>query len=467
MTDDRSRFVFRPSSSVGKTSEIASMPDTLNTDQILALAPDSGSAKAGQGLASRRKWLALGHSDRAAWGECQGSAREPYRTQIDLAEKAFRCSCPSRKFPCKHGLGLFLLLASEPAAFDQGAPPPWVAEWLNRRDQSALQRDLKPAPAPIVDTQKKRVASQAKTAAAREAKVAAGVAELGRWLRDLTRQGLAGAQSQPYSFWENMAARMVDAQAPGLARMLRSLAGIPASGEGWQARLLERLALLHLLLEGYQRVETLPIDTQADIRTAIGWSQNQDDLLESAGLRDRWLILGQRVEDEDNLRVQRTWLWGEEGARPALILAFAAPGQPLDHSLAPGTALDAELVYFPGAYPLRALVQQRHGPPASIGSAPGYADLTDATAAYATALAAVPWLDRFPMPLQAVTPTQVGERWAIRDRTGRALPLAPGFAHGWRLLALSGGWPLALFGEWNGTTLMPLSAGAGEEFRTL
>jgi hypothetical protein len=444
------------------------MPDTLNADQILALAPDAGSAKAGQGLASRRKWLALGRSDRAAWGECQGSARDPYRTQIDLAELAFRCSCPSRKFPCKHGLGLFLLLASEPSAFDQGAPPPWVAEWLQRRSQSAAQRESKPAPAPADgDAQKKRVAAQAKTTAAREAKVAAGVDELSRWLRDLIRQGLAGTQGRPYSFWEGMAARMVDAQAPGLARMLRALAGIPASGEGWQTRLLERLALLHLLLEGYQRIETLSLDTQADIRAAIGWSYNQDELLESVGLRDRWQILGQHVEDEDHLRVQRTWLWGETSARPALILTFAAPGQPLDRSLAPGTALDAELVFFPSAYLQRALVKQRHGSPAPLGSTPGYADLNAATAAYAAGLAAFPWLERFPMPLQAVTPMRTGERWAVLDGDGRVLPLAPSFAHGWRLLALSGGRPLALFGEWNGMSLLPLSVGAGEEFRTL
>jgi hypothetical protein len=444
------------------------MPNTLTADQILALAPDAGSAKAGQGLASRRKWLALGRSDQAAWGECQGSARDPYRTQIDLAEPAFRCSCPSRKFPCKHGLGLFLLLASEPSAFDQGPPPPWVVEWLQRRSQSAAQREPKPAPAPAEgDAQKKRVAAQAKTSAAREAKVAAGVDELGRWLRDLIRQGLASAQGRPYSFWEGMAARMVDAQAPGLARMLRALAGIPASGEGWQARLLERLALLHLLLEGYRRIETLSLDTQADIRAAVGWSYNQDELLESAGLRDRWQILGQRVEDEDHLRVQRTWLWGETCARPALILAFAAPGQPLDRSLAPGTALDADLVFFPSAYPQRALVKQRHGSPTPLGSTPGYADLGAATAACAAALAAFPWLERFPMPLQSVTPVQTGERWAVRDGAGRALPLALGFAHSWRLLALSGGRPLALFGEWNGMSLLPLSVGAGEEFRTL
>lgn len=92
-------------------------------ERILALAPDSASAKAGQGLAGRRAWRSLGHADGTAWGECQGSGKAPYQAQIDLSEPAFRCTCPSRKFPCKHGLGLFLLLASEPVAFVEGSPP--------------------------------------------------------------------------------------------------------------------------------------------------------------------------------------------------------------------------------------------------------------------------------------------------------------------------------------------------------
>jgi len=33
------------------------------------------------------------------------------------------------------------------------------------------------------------------------------------WLRDLVRQGLAAAPGQPYSFWDAVAARLVDAQA--------------------------------------------------------------------------------------------------------------------------------------------------------------------------------------------------------------------------------------------------------------
>src|SRR5262245_64730714 len=110
------------------------------TEQILALAPDAASAKAGQGLAAARKWLKLGADEQTACGLCQGSGKDPYQAQIDLTEPAFRCSCPSRKFPCKHGLGLFLLLASSAAAFKDKQRPDWVVEWMASRAKRAEQR---------------------------------------------------------------------------------------------------------------------------------------------------------------------------------------------------------------------------------------------------------------------------------------------------------------------------------------
>src|SRR4051812_28757030 len=75
----------------------------LTTEQVLALAPDAASVKAGQGLANPASWVSLGRDERSVWGECQGSGKLPYRTQMDAHGPAFHCSCPSRKFPCKHG----------------------------------------------------------------------------------------------------------------------------------------------------------------------------------------------------------------------------------------------------------------------------------------------------------------------------------------------------------------------------
>jgi hypothetical protein len=433
------------------------------TEQILALAPDAASAKAGQGLATARKWLTLGADEQTVWGLCQGSGKDPYQAQIDLTEPAFRCSCPSRKFPCKHTLGLFLLLASSAAAFKEKQPPDWVVEWLASRAKRAQQRSEKQAKneagEKIVDE-----AAQAKRAASREAKVTAGLRELELWLRDIARGGLAAAQSQPPQFWERMAARLIDAQAPGVARLVREMAGVPASGDGWEGRLLERLSRLYLLIEGFKRIAELPEATQSDIRALIGWTQSQEELLRLDGTRDRWLILGQRVEEEELLRVQRVWLWGERSGRAALILNFTHGQQPLDASFVTGAVIEAELVFFPGAYPLRSIVKQRLGAPARPERISGYAKIADAHEAFAGAMAANLWLEKFPAPLLTVTPLRRGDAWFVRDSEGRMLKLAPRFEFGWQMLALSGGREIDIFGEWDGDHLWPLLAFAENRF---
>lgn len=456
----------------------------LTPDQITALAPDPGSAKSGRELASKRKWVSLGKTEQAAWGECQGSAKEPYQTQIDLSEPAFKCSCPSRKFPCKHALGLFLLLAAQPQAFTQPGPPVWVEEWLAKRVMTAQKAKEKSekgeglagaaqaASAAAVDS----AAQKTNRSARREERVRQGLEDLDLWLSDLARQGLIAIQTRPGSFWETPAARLVDAQAPGLARRVRALASIPGSGEGWQERLLAQAGKLYLLTRAYQNLANLPAPTQADVRAQVGWTQDQDELLQQNGISDRWHILAKKVEEDTSskagrgafLKTQRTWLLGEASRRYALVLSFAAPGQVLDTSLIPGTALAAELVFYPGGFPLRALVKGQAAPPESAPPPAGFPDFAAALSGYAAALAANPWLETFPMLLTGVIPTRspglAGETWGAVDRTGHSLPFAPGFGQAWTLAAMSGGQALDLFCEWNGETVLPLAAWAGGRF---
>src|SRR5260221_12147944 len=140
--------------------------ETLTTEQVLALAPDAASAKAGQGLANPGKWVSLGRGGRSVWGECQGSGQTPYRTQADLSGPAFHCSCPSRKFPCKHGLGLPLIFAGHPAKVVKTAPPPWVEEYITKRDASAEKKAAKAESANVPEdpeTAARREADRAKT----------------------------------------------------------------------------------------------------------------------------------------------------------------------------------------------------------------------------------------------------------------------------------------------------------------
>jgi hypothetical protein len=439
------------------------------------MAPDESSRKAGQGLAGPAKWVSRGADEQTVWGECSGSGAAPYQTIVALDEPAFRCSCPSRKFPCKHALGLFLMLSAHPDQFPPAEPPPWVATWLQSRatraERKAKMQDAVAEAAPVEgldpEQAQRSAARQAKTAGDRRLKVDAGLAELELWLGDLVRRGLASLGGESYAFWEAPAARLVDAQAPGVARRVRALAGVAASGDGWPERLLERLARIALLIEAYRRLDSLPDETQAEVRTQIGWTQAQEELLKEQGVRDRWVVLGSRVELEDRLQVQRTWLWGVHGQQPALLLSFAHGAQPLERSLPPGASLDADLVFFRAAVPLRALIQQRHQAPEPVSAMPGHATVAEAIAAYASALARNPWLETYPMPLQAVVPTRFDGHWIVRDAAGQWLPLAPRFARGWHLLALGGGHPMSLFGEWDGEHLLPLSAAAEGRFHAI
>jgi hypothetical protein len=446
-------------------------------ERVLALAPDSSSAKAGRDLATRRKWTTLGTGDgvdgtAVLWGACQGSGKDPYLTRVDTGEPAFKCSCPSRKFPCKHALGLFLLFVQSRGEFSGGKPPDWVAEWVESRAARATRRVERETRAseprgaddgPVDAPHRDKAARQASARAAeRERRVAAGVAELGLWLRDLVRGGLSAAAARPASSWETMAARLVDAQAPGAAKFVRQMATIPASGEGWPGRLLDRMARLHLLLEGYGRIDALSPDLAADVRAGLGWTMTQDALLELDGVRDQWAIVGRRVTEEDRLRVQRTWLWGRDTRRGALLLHFAPLGsarnesKPVDPTFVPGTAFDGTLVFFPSAVPLRVVVKERASAVAWSADQ-GYASVSEAIAATASADARMPWVESHPVLLREALPTTATLPWRIGDTAGGWIPLSERFRDRWRLAAVSGGAAVPLFGEWDGESLMPLT----------
>jgi hypothetical protein len=432
-----------------------------STEQILALAPDPASAKAGRSLAVAAKWQNVGRNARALWGECQGSGSKPYQTVIDLNEPAFKCSCPSRKFPCKHGLGLFLLCAAHHTA--ESAAPAWAAEWLAKRDQQTQRKSetaRKTAIEPDEVTQARRESQRAKRSVDREAKVAAGLKELELWLRDLLRHGLASAQSRPVEYWDQMAARLIDAQAPGAARHVRELSTLRQSGEGWIERVLQKISALFLLLKAYERVATLPAATQADVRTAVGWTHKEEELPADNLASDDWLVLGQRTTGEESLQVHRTWLWGKRESKGALILEFTGAGQRRVMNLIPGTHLEAELAFYPGNYPLRAVVRNRLTPARSFDEISGYATNEQLLKSYAQGLARNPWLEAIPAPMELMIPVRQGDRWYARDHDERLLPMRTSYGSGWKLAALSGGRPLLIFGEWNGRSLLPLSAWA-------
>ncbi|MCD9873427.1 SWIM zinc finger family protein [Streptomyces guryensis] len=441
-----------------------------SADQVLALAPDVASRKAGSRLGAAGPWSGAGSSDEGAvWGLCKGSGSKPYRTVVDIADAAapaYRCSCPSRKFPCKHALGLLLLWAGGDGVLPSGQAPDWAEQWIEGRRQRGEQK--RTAGASHSSSGSGDPEAARRRAERRAERITAGATELEQRLADLLRGGLASAEQAGYGLWEETAARMVDAQAPGLAARVRELGAIPSSGPGWPVRLLEECALLHLLDQGWLHREQLPDGLAATVRSRIGLPGTAD----GPPLRDRWLVLAQYDTADARLTTRRVWLHGTDSNRTVLLLSYGAAGRAPELALPVGLTLDAEVSAYPGAGQLRVALGEQFAPPAPAVTRPPGVTTARAAAHYGEALRDDPWLDSVPVTLDRVIPIPDGDSWQLADADAdAALPLTsaartrPGL---WRLVALSGGAPVKVFGECGHRGFTPLTAWperAGEAVR--
>jgi hypothetical protein len=423
----------------------------LSLEQVAKMAPDGSSAAAGKKLMALKNWADLGHNAEALWGLCRGSAT--YQVKVDLSNLGYHCSCPSRKFPCKHVLGLMMVFAASPDAVAGCDAPEWVAQWLERRrsrEEKKAERQATEAKKPVDEKAQKRRAER------REANVSEGLARLDVWLKDLVRNGLAVVETKPASFWHDQAKRLVDAQAPGLASRVARLSFVPRSSPDWPQRLLAEIGRIKLLLHAWERIESLEPALKNDVRQSLGWTVSQADLeRDGESVDDTWSVVGQWVDEEDRVRTQRSWVVGRATKRTALVLQFSAGGQPFAESIVPGVEQKATLLFYPGAVPQRAKYLKREGAVAPISSRPPGAPTIDGwLAGVAEAVARQPWLMAFGVVLHDVRLLPQSEAWLAVDRDGRAIPLA-GREH-WRLLALGGGQAFDLAGEWDGYAVRPL-----------
>lgn len=434
------------------------------------MAPDASSSAAGKKLANAKNWKNLGQSPEALWGECQGSAL--YQVRVELSSLTIQCSCPSRKLPCKHGLGLLLLAANTPSTVPTSEPPEWITAWLAKRAATSKRREAKTEakePASSEDVGRldsKQTAAQKKTAEKRLSQVTMGIDRLDLWLNDIVRNGLGKLETQPAKFWAGQKALMEDAQAKGLANRVARMADIPNSSPDWPEKLLAHLGQLALLTQAFRRLDQLDPALQEDVRQLIGWSLKEDEVIaRGEKITDNWLILGQTTVDEDRGRSQRTWLLGSTSRRTALLLQFSFAGASFPEQYPIGIQQTADIIFWPGAAPHRAILAARRGDVRAITEPlPAAETIEDFFEEVATTLAHQPWRDRFLCTLHNVIPFCTGDQWYICDSNNQMLPLVE---EHWKLMALAGGRPVDFVGEWDGEALLPLGILADQKYYAL
>lgn len=458
-------------------------------------APDDSSLAAARKLARPGPWSDTGSTETLLWGKCQGSGKTPYQVSIDLTGPAFRCSCPSRKFPCKHGLALLLLwVEGAGSVADVEQPAGFAQEWAADRTARAASR----AAATAAKAEKQPdPEAQAKRLEERLALMSGGMDDFARWLGDLARSGTASAKQQPYAWWDATAARLVDAQLPGLGEQVRAMASEVSSRSDWPEHLLLAIGRWWTATQAWVRRDRLDEAELGDLRSFIGWSYPTEAVRQADAVTDTWTVLGAHRSDDGRIQQQRTWLLGGATGETVQVLDFAAGGQVLPVARVVGSVVHATVARYPGRAVRRALFTDE---PAVQPEPSGLPDGTSVEGALATAAAAWarnPWARRVPVVIADARVT-VGP---ARRADARGLE-APGIAgartvggvggvgggggaggvlvdhegHGlvltddtdvWTLLALTGGQPSRLFGELEGERLRPLSVMAEGELVAL
>jgi hypothetical protein len=453
--------------------------------EVLSLAPDARAASAARRCAVPLDWAGLGGDADVLWGTYRGgSGAEPYQVAVHLPTPQYRCTCPSRRSPCKHALALLLLWAAGHVVA-AGLRPRHAEAWPVPRP--AVEAPLpggagptsvepacgeptsgEPSAAAVLRSEggggpPSRAAAGTRPgdgarAERRVHRAAAGLAELDRWLADRVRGGLAAPEVARYATWDEVAARLVDAQLTSLANRVRRLAGAVGTSAGWHEHVLAEMGVLHLLCEAGPRLYELPDDLADSARTALGWSVRQADVLATAPETDHWVACGRSDTLEDRIVVRRTWLRGRASQRWCLLLDFAAYGQSLADPWPPGHVVHADVHRYPGLGEVRGILGLVHARPEPLvertaGLHP--VDVAQGAADIGAALAAVPWIERWPVTLRAA-PTRDGAAWVLTDDHG-SLPLAPAVTGLSTLVALSRGGPVDVTCEWTAAGLVPLA----------
>jgi hypothetical protein len=403
----------------------------LTEEQILALAPDDSSRKSGKELSNSSKWSNTGVNEKALWGECQGSGKNPYKTQVDLTKIAFKCSCPSRKFPCKHGLGVLLFYVRQKNQFATTESPAWVKEWIEKREEAAEKKTEK-ADKPVDEE------AQAKRQQKRLKKVEDGIGELQLVLKDIVRNGILNMPEKAQSLFGNLTKRMIDSQAQGLAVMTRELAEMNYFRDNWQNNFLEQVVRLHLAATAFNHADTLPVAISEEVKNSIGFTQSTEEVKQQEGIQDEWFVLGKSTEQQEQLFVQRNWLMGRQSGMYALILQFYVRAQLPELNLAPGTTIEGELAFYKSICPYRAIVKST-GKTAFPKQITGFDNWKNALLHEKEKYILSPFITDPPLYINSVTLSHLNNTWYITDKDGNSMPLWTEEKSLFKMLAATGG----------------------------
>ncbi len=123
----------------------------ITEDFVISSAPNSNAVANARKISRTGGFYVLKKTadDTLIFGECKGSGAKPYYTSADFIgdTPVFRCSCPSRQFPCKHSLALMFDWLAE-KDFEVGEVPEDIASKRKKIENKAKKAENSEPPKP-------------------------------------------------------------------------------------------------------------------------------------------------------------------------------------------------------------------------------------------------------------------------------------------------------------------------------
>ncbi len=199
----------------------------LDESTIDAAAPNASAIKNGRALVLKNKFSVLNLSTDGdlLFGECKGSGKKPYLCSVDFIKPdapTYRCSCPSRQFPCKHCLGLMYAYA-QGQTFAKAEPPDDIVEKrTNLKQRRETEKANRSKPKKVNKTAlKKKIGAQLD-----------GLDLLERLVEDLLGRGLGTFNQKAATELEEQGAQLADAYLPGAKMALQDFTQLYTRPDG-------------------------------------------------------------------------------------------------------------------------------------------------------------------------------------------------------------------------------------------
>ena len=208
----------------------------ITEQQIQAMAPNAAAAANGKKISQKGGFVRLSRSgdDTFYLGECTGSGKSNYITSVDFLDPnspVCRCTCPSRQFPCKHGLGLLYEIAAG-KEFSLCEIPEDILKKREKKqaraakEQDSGEEDRELTPQELQKKEKARAAAAKSSRAARRKKLEKQLEGLGlaeKLVQELVRGGLGAMGGASVKTYEQLGRQLGDYYLPGPQRLLNGL----------------------------------------------------------------------------------------------------------------------------------------------------------------------------------------------------------------------------------------------------